>query len=378
MNFRATTSMFLSAMLLLLLQVAGISNAFSQEQPKLSIGDKAPAFKYGNLLKGTPIKNYEKGRLYIFEFWATWCGPCIASMPHLSVFAKEHKQDVTVTAVNIWEKTGDKPYESSWPKVAKFVKGMGDKMGFNVVTDSKDEQMANNWMKAAGQGGIPCSFLVKDGIIMWIGHPVEIDSVVGLVMSPDYDVQAARQKFQQKEAAADSAMGPFMTIMESWDKAVKANQFEQALKILNDAMGKDTTMDKSLGFFKFQTMIEHFNEDSAMAFVCEWQKGTPGYIGSTAAVIAQKKGLKNDTYLYAMGLIKDKLTNPNEPANIYLQLTADLYANMGDYKNAVNYQQQAVDAGKQYLKEGKFAGFILEDTVKEMEAKLAEFKKQLK
>ncbi|SHM80961.1 Thiol-disulfide isomerase or thioredoxin [Chitinophaga jiangningensis] len=378
MNFRAKTIMIVSVLLTLILQVGSISKGFSQEKPSLSIGDKAPAFKYGSWLKGTPIKNYEKGRLYIFEFWATWCAPCIGSMPHLSEFAKQHKQDVTVTAVNIWEKTGDKPYESSWPKVAKFVKGMGDKMAFNVVTDSKDEQMGNRWMKAAGQSGIPCSFMIKDGIIMWIGHPIEIDSVVGLVMSPDYDVQAAREKFQHKEAAADSAMAPFMAVMQSWDKAIKANQFEQALEVINDAMGKDTMMDKSLGFFKFQTMIEHFNEDSAMAFAREWQKGKPGYIGSTAAVIAQKKGLKRETYLFAMDLIKEKLANPNEPANIYLQLTADLYANMDDYKNAVIYQQQAVDAGKQYLKEGKFTGFILEDTVKEMETKLAEFKKHLK
>ncbi|HEY8387427.1 MAG TPA: redoxin domain-containing protein, partial [Parasegetibacter sp.] len=147
----------------------------SEINGKITIGDKVPELKYGTWLKGEPIKAYEKGRLYIFEFWATWCGPCIASMPHLSEFAAKHKDDVTVIAVNIWEKTGDQPYETSLPKVKRFVEQMGDKMGFDVITDSKDEFMGTGWMKAAGQNGIPCSFIVKDGIIQWIGHPVNID-----------------------------------------------------------------------------------------------------------------------------------------------------------------------------------------------------------
>lgn len=45
--------------------------AITQQQPQLTVGDKAPELKYGKWLKGTPIKEYEKGRLYLFEFWAT-------------------------------------------------------------------------------------------------------------------------------------------------------------------------------------------------------------------------------------------------------------------------------------------------------------------
>lgn len=34
-------------------------------------------------LQGDPVKKWEKDKVYIFEFWATWCGPCLAAMPHM-------------------------------------------------------------------------------------------------------------------------------------------------------------------------------------------------------------------------------------------------------------------------------------------------------
>jgi len=51
---------------------------------------------------------------------------------------------------------------------------------------------------------------------------------------------------------------------------------------------------------------------------------------------------------------------------------------MGDYKGAVEAQEIAIAKAKEYLKNGKFAGFILEDTVKEYEAELAKYKEKLK
>lgn len=350
--------------------------AQDQQAPTLAIGDKVPPLKYGTWLKGSPIKKFEKGRLYLFEFWATWCGPCIASMPHLSEFAKENKDIATVIAVNIWEKTGDQPYSSSLPKVQKFVKGMGDKMGFSVITDSKDEWMGNGWMKAAGQDGIPCTFMVKDSVIMWMGHPIELDSIVKVVNSGSYDVMAARKARIERDRKSDSAMAPFQKIYKEYETLVKEQKYAEAIQLLEAGMKEPNQFAGTLGFFKFQTMLEHMNEDSAVAFAKEWQKSKPGYVGSAGAVIVNRPGLSRNTYLYGIELIKT-LFGTGQPSSMVYNMLAKGYANMGDFAAAVENQEKSVSEAKLALKEGKFAGFITEDTIKEAEKELAEYKKKL-
>ena len=56
----------------------------------LTIGDKAPAIDIAHWIKGKKIEEFEADKVYVIEFWATWCGPCVASMPHLSELQKKY------------------------------------------------------------------------------------------------------------------------------------------------------------------------------------------------------------------------------------------------------------------------------------------------
>lgn len=356
-------------------------NAQGVQTKQITIGDKVPELKYSKWIKGTPIKKFEKGRLYLFEFWATWCGPCIASMPHLSEFAREHKDKATIIAVNIWEGShgsDGKKYDSYLPKVTRFVNNMKDKMDFNVIMDNNDEHMGNNWMKAAGQGGIPCTFIVRDGILLWMGHPVELDSVVDVVSDKNYDVAAARKAYLDKEKKSDSANDGFTKVFKAYEAAVAEKNYSKAIEILDAGSAENPQMAGTFGYFKFQTLLEHVSEDSAMKFVRPWQETKPGYVGSTGGVIVSKKGLSKETYQYGIELVKTLLDNPQMPPSTAYKMMAAGYANMGDYQMAVETLQKGIDAGKLALKEEKFPGFITPDTVAEDEKTLEEYKKNLK
>src|ERR1700744_5719893 len=88
---------------LLLLFCVMTVTAFAQNTRShlFDLGDPAPPLRVKEWIKGTPVENFEKGRVYVVEFWATWCAPCRAAMPHLSSLASKYKHKFTFLAIDI-------------------------------------------------------------------------------------------------------------------------------------------------------------------------------------------------------------------------------------------------------------------------------------
>ena len=45
-------------------------------------------------IQGEAPKSFESGKIYMFECWATWCGPCIAAIPHVNALHKKYYDKV--------------------------------------------------------------------------------------------------------------------------------------------------------------------------------------------------------------------------------------------------------------------------------------------
>jgi len=134
----------------------------------LKLGDPAPEFKIAKWVKGETVPKLEADKIYVVEFWATWCGPCSESIPHLTELAHKFKDQVTFIGMEVWEK-GDA--EATEKAVAKFINTMGDKMDYHVALDDNNFT-ADHWMKAGDIGGIPAAFVVDRSRIVWCGHPL--------------------------------------------------------------------------------------------------------------------------------------------------------------------------------------------------------------
>jgi thiol-disulfide isomerase/thioredoxin len=138
----------------------------------LAVGNTAPKLQTGQWVQGEPVKDFQKGKAYIVEFWATWCGPCRSSIPHLNeIFSKYKDKGLVVIGQNCWERDET--------LVPPFIKQMGPKMSYRVALDDKSSDkkgaMAKTWMEAGGRTGIPSAFLVDtQGKIAWIGHPMSL------------------------------------------------------------------------------------------------------------------------------------------------------------------------------------------------------------
>lgn len=120
-----------------------------------SIGKDAPEISAKSWLNGTGLKLADnKDKIVVVEFWATWCPPCRASIPHLKQMNAKFK-DKNVIFVSLTDEDEN--------TVKNFNKTMG--MDWLVGIES----MSGNDYEVRT---IPHAFIVKDGKIAWKGHPM--------------------------------------------------------------------------------------------------------------------------------------------------------------------------------------------------------------
>lgn len=207
--------------------VAALTLQPADAEATLGIGSKAPALDIEHYFEegDSKVTKFEDGKVYVVEFWATWCGPCIASMPHLAELQTKFRKD-GVQIVSISDETVDeveatlkRPYPGKEMSFAEVTSPY-------TLTADPDRSVHQDYMEAAGERGIPTSFIVgKTGLIEWIGHPAELDEPLTAVVNDSWDRQAYKEQ-REREKQFEEAIQQFAQL-------AGRGRFEEAGKMLD-------------------------------------------------------------------------------------------------------------------------------------------------
>lgn len=347
----------------------------SAAAPALKVGDPAPEIKEVTWVQGTPVTGLKPGHVYVFEFWATWCGPCIYAMPHLSELAKQYAGKVTFVGVSILEDNhGPKGAAASLEKVNTFMQKNPGRMTYNVCVDggSRQSYMAATWFRATGQSGIPCSVVVNgEGKVAWIGHPMQLDEVLPRVLEGGLDVakfdaeqKAKREQAQSARRARQALTAPLRAVLAKKDYAEFAKQAESLVQE-HPEVGDD------VADMKTQALVESRDEKSLRVHLAALeQKGRAGFISmEMAKMLADGDGWQKETYAacahYMDFVLQHSFGLDRDPS--FHAATARHYFRAGDYPNAVARQQRALDTARRESRVGP-------DEIKKQEDTLARYR----
>lgn len=317
------------------------------------VGDAAPPLSVSRWFKRGPSDSVRPGQPYVVEFWATWCLPCIANVPHLTELQERYKDKATIVGIAVWEPDP--------AKTESFITRQGEKMKYLVGLDEvppapagdtnarmwayEQGRMSRAWLADSGQDTIPVAFIVNaEGRIAWIGNPRQMDGPLAQIVEGRWDLDTFAADYR-RDMSAQAKAAP---IVKRLNEARKAKDAAGALAAADELIGLGPTMATHAGD-KFDVLLTDFNDvPRAYAFAREAISGAArdnhrALNGIAAVILRQPAGARRDLDVALAAVRRSEEVTKGKHSRT-LNFLAEVHAARGEYAQAVAVQRRAVEA----------------------------------
>ncbi|MEZ6063039.1 MAG: redoxin domain-containing protein [Planctomycetaceae bacterium] len=309
-------------------------------KPDLNPGDAAPQISISKWVQGKPVEKFEGGQIYVVEFWATWCGPCLQAMPHMSELQQHYGDKVQFIGIS---NEDDETVGTFMERKSHLGKVWSEVLSYRIALDRNDATNTS-YMQAAMQNGIPCAFIVgRTGNVEWVGHPMTIDEPLQAVVDGTWDTAAARAEFIEENALE--------LMQQQINMAAQEGDFKKALGLCDEVDRLFSGNEEPLTFMRIQLHAMSGDTAALQKFSTETVEKNfekVEILNAVAYALANSSELPESVKALAVKAARQasKLSDDKDP-NVLDTLATALHAS-GDLTGAVEAMEKAVAGAPGY------------------------------
>ena len=174
----------------------------------LAIGDRVESIELEHWVRfdrpqGDPVKAFERGTVYVVDFWATWCVPCVAAMDKVSGLQEQYA-DRNVRFIGVTEEKLSTVVRFLSTPVAvedgQKPRTQYDRARFAMGVDS-DGSTAKMLLPEGVRSIRPQYAIIdRDGTLAWVDFSSadELPEILDAVLAGRWDAEAYRIEFERE------------------------------------------------------------------------------------------------------------------------------------------------------------------------------------
>ena len=303
----------------------------------LFVGDPAPPIPEVKWVRGEPISSWTPGHVYLVDFWATWCPPCVKGLRHLQTLHEQLAgQNVHMVALAIWPTPTSQPPEELLKRFPE--------LSYSIAIDS-DNAVADTFMPPTRSTGLPNTILIdRRGRLVWVGAPGDgLEDALEAVVEGEYDIATARE--------ADLVRHRAETFIGEASRAERIGEFRAAIELIEQAIAVDPDRFSAYRGWQYEIALLRLEDgDAARKIADEVLASTQGRDPYVLYVLATRIVTNyDDTPPHlrdldlALRCATGAVENRDPPDYDSVSLLAQVYALRGRFDLSAETQQRAVE-----------------------------------